>query len=215
MAGHEARINDALRQLGEEFRLGMVAEDEYRSRRRLLLESWGELDATTSPGVRGSGSVTTDRTPRPGSLNAPPALAAARRGGKLGLIAAVAAVVAVALAVLYVALAPKRSAPGVAPATPAAAAPSPQVQAIKQAADAFLARNSWEAAPIDAFLAQWRQLSPEDRARALEEPSLRTLRYELQQNIHAESQLVPADAPPEQRQRLDLLTRFDRELGGG
>src|SRR5688572_25706096 len=47
---HEARINDALKQLGEEFRLGMVQPEEYRSRRRLLLESWHERDVTTSPG---------------------------------------------------------------------------------------------------------------------------------------------------------------------
>jgi len=49
MAGQEARINDALKQLGEEYRLGMVQGVEYRARRKLLVDSWGERDVTTAP----------------------------------------------------------------------------------------------------------------------------------------------------------------------
>lgn len=209
MAGHEARINDALKQLGEEFRLGMVAADEYRSRRRLLLESWGEADATTSPGLNRVGGSTTGRPPAAASP-APAAPASGR--GKAGLIIAILGGLVVVAAILYFAFAPK--APPPASAAQAESA-GPQVQAIKKAADDFLARNDWGAAAVGAFLEQWRKLSPEERARALDEPSLRTLRYELDQNIKAESQLVPADAPPEQRQRLDRLTRFATELGGG
>ena len=47
---HEARINEALRQLGEEHRLGMVQPEEYKARRRLLIEAWNEKEVTTSPG---------------------------------------------------------------------------------------------------------------------------------------------------------------------
>ncbi|MGH8441801.1 MAG: hypothetical protein ACRETF_02740, partial [Nevskiaceae bacterium] len=65
---------------------------------------------------------------------------------------------------------------------------------------------------VEAVLVPWRSLSPEDRVRAREEPAIRTLRFKLDQNIQAESQLVAPDAPPEDRQRLDLLTRFAQEL---
>ncbi|MGH8704795.1 MAG: hypothetical protein ACREUO_05155, partial [Burkholderiales bacterium] len=65
---------------------------------------------------------------------------------------------------------------------------------------------------VEALVVQWRQLSPEDRARAREEPAVRTLRFKLDQNIQAESQLVAPEALPEERQRLDMLTRFAEEL---
>jgi hypothetical protein len=211
MSGHEARINDALKQLGEEFRLGMVAVDEYRSRRRMLLDSWGEKDTTTSPGaMKLPPAVTPAAAVRPPA----PAPAKAKPKGKGPLVAGIIACVVVVAVGSYMVLVPKRTPIEAKPGTPAVAPANPQVQAIKKAADDFLARNAWEAEPINAFIAQWRQLSAADRARALEEPSLKTLRYELAQNIQAESQLVPADAPPEQRQRLELLTQFARELDG-
>lgn len=207
MSGHEARINDALKQLGEEFRLGMVAAEEYRARRRLLLASWGEQDATTSPGNRRTSTATTTPPTPPA-----PKAAAPGAGSRTWIIAAAVAAVLAVAGVLYLVLAPSSpSTPDA--AAPSAAPPSPQVQEIKKAADDFLAGNRWEQGPIDAFLAQWRALPPEDRARALDEPSLRTLKYQLEQNIHAETQLVPANATPEQRQRLDMLTRFAHELG--
>lgn len=211
MSGHEARINDALKSLGEEFRLGMVAADEYRSRRRLLLESWGERDATTSPrSLKGNATATTPVVPmsRPNVIPHPPKrnLAAITVG-----IVALVVIGAGARFVLSHRAAPEAARSSIAPPV---APLSAEVAAIKQAADEFLARNSWDAEPIEGFLAKWQPLSAEDRERAQQEPSLRTLRYELQQNLQAETQLVPADAPPEQRRRLDALTRFARELGG-
>jgi hypothetical protein len=204
---HEARINDALRQLGEEHRLGMVQPDEYRSRRRMLIESWHEKEVTTSPGsLRAAGYSTIP----PGRKKA---IAAPRQSNtpKLVLVG-LAVVVAIAISA-YFTFAPDEPQGGPAPAVLPVPAPlSPQVQAVRKAAEDFLAANAWEAASVEALLAQWRQLSPEDRARAREEPAVRTLRHKLDQNIQAESQLVAPDAPAEDRQRLDLLTRFAEEL---
>ena len=218
MAGHEARINEALKQLGEEFRLGMVAVEEYRARRKMLLESWGEREITTAPGSIKSLSTTGPTLPPTRTPTvAKPTPAAAPPKPKNPAVLVIVAAAALALAGGgYFAFTHRASAPGpvaAIPAAPAVAPASPEVLAVKKAADEFLARNSWDPDPIDAFLAQWQALSPGDRTRALEEPSLRTLRYELQQNLKAESQLVPADAPPDQRRRLDALSRFARELG--
>lgn len=204
---HEARINDALRQLGEEHRLGMVQPEEYRSRRRMLIESWHELEVTTSPGsLRAAGFSTIP----PGGRKA---LAPARSGNTPRLVL-IGLAVAVAIAVSgYFTFAPRDAQDSAASvALPAPEPMSPQVLAARKAAEDFLAANTWEAAPVEALLAQWRQLSPGDRVRAREEPALRTLRHQLDQNIQAESQLVGPDAPAEDRQRLDLLTRFAEEL---
>lgn len=208
---HEARINDALKQLGEEFRLGMVKAEEYRARRRAIVESWGEVDATTSPGslrrtVPGAGSA------RPAGVAAA-APAVAKKPGVL-VIAAIA--IAVLGAGAYFVLKSAARPPAMAPVPGAAPkALSPGVVAIGKAADAFVAANSFERQAIDAFVAQWQALSDADRAQALQEPPLRTLRYKLDQNIQAESQLVAPDAPPEARARLTLLEDFARSLGGG
>lgn len=207
---HEARINDALRQLGEEHRLGMVQPEEYRSRRRMLIESWHEQEVTTSPGsLRAAGYSTIP----PGRKKAIPS-APASNTPKLVIIGLA---VAVAIAVSgYLTFAPKRTPSAATPAPvalpPPPAPASPQVEAARKAVEDFLAANQWEAGPVEAVLAQWRQLSPEDRARARDEPAIRTLRNKLDQNIQAESQLVAPNAPPEERQRLDLLTRFAEEL---
>ena len=210
---HEARINEALKQLGEEFRLGMVQPEEYRSRRRLLLESWNERDVTTSPGSLRS---LPPHIPAKGPAAAAPAAAPAGKFPKLVVIGIVVAAVFAASAYLTF-----RSKPAPVPAeTPAAAAPaapalppaSPQVLAVRKAAEDFLLANAWEQGPVDALLEQWRQLSSEDRARAREEPALRTLRFKLGENLEAEAQLVSPDAPSEDRQRLELLTRFAQEL---
>ena len=205
---HEARINDALKQLGEEFRLGMVQAEEYRRRRRLLFESWNERDVTTSPGsLRAAGF---GGTIPPGQQKA---MATGKNPMKLALIGVV--VVGGIAASAYLTFGKRGpAAPEAAPAaaTPAAPPPSAQVVAMRKVAEDFLAANAWEQGPVEVVLAQWRQLSAEDRARALEEPAMRTLRFKLDQNLAAESQLVSPDAPPEDRQRLDLLTHFAQEL---
>ena len=207
MSSHEARINDALKQLGEEFRLGMVQAEEYRSRRRLLLESWGEIDATTSPGSLRVKTATTPNRAKPGTAPAP---AAATRS--IVPVVVVAALVVLAIAG-FLLLKPKAQPAGAGEVAPAEAL-SPQVLAVRKAADDFVAVNVWDAAAVEAFLQQWRTLDAADRARADEQPALRTLRYKLDQNIQAESQLVAPDAPPEERQRLTLLEGFARELSG-
>jgi hypothetical protein len=208
---HEARINDALKQLGEEFRLGMVQPEEYRSRRRLLLESWYERDVTTSPGSLRSALPPPRAVPQP----APAAPAANNNMPKLVLVG-LAVVVAIAASAWLVFGNKKPAAGQAAPvaATPALPPASAQVLAVRRAAEDFLAANAWEQAQVDPLLEQWRQLSPEDRARAREEPAVRTLRFKLDQNLQAEAQLVAPDAPPEDRARLDLLTRFAEELDG-
>lgn len=207
---HEARINDALKQLGEEFRLGMVQPEEYRSRRRLLLESWYERDVTTSPGSLRSAlpppkAMPQQRAPEPAASNTP----------KLVLIglAVLVGIVASAWLVFGARNAGPEQADPVA-VTPALPPASPQVLAVRKAAEDFLVANAWEQAQVDLLLGQWRQLSPEDRVRAREEPAVRTLRFKLDQNLQAEAQLVAPDAPPEERARLDLLTRFAEELDG-
>lgn len=208
MSGHEARINDALKQLGEEFRLGMVQAEEYKSRRRLLLESWGEIDATTSPGSLRARTTTTAQNAAPvrGAAGAP-----ARRPP-------IAAFVAIGLVVVaaggWFAWSMQGGARPAAPPVAAAEPLTPQVTAAVKAADDFLAANAWDAALIETFLARWRALPAEQRAKASEQPSLRTLRYKLDQNIEAERLLVGADAPPEARERLALLEGFARELAG-
>lgn len=207
---HEARINDALKQLGEEFRLGMVQPEEYRSRRRLLLESWYERDVTTSPGSLRSALPPPSAMPQPA-----PAAPAADNMPKL-VLAGLAFVVGIAASAWVVFGSKKPAAEQAAPvaATPALPPASAQVLAVRRAAEDFLAANAWEQAQVDPLLEQWRQLSPEDRARAREEPAVRTLRFKLDQNLQAEAQLVAPDAPPEDRARLDLLTRFAEELDG-
>lgn len=202
----EARINDALRQLGEEHRLGMVQPEEYRARRRLLIESWHEKEVTTSPGsLRAAGFSTIP----PGRKTAIPA-----PKGNAPKFILIGLALAVAIAVSgYFTFSTSRTQEQAAAALPPPPAPlSPQVLAARKAAEDFLAADAWDAAPVETLLAHWRQLTPEERARAREEPAVRTLRYKLDQNIQAESQLVAPDAPPEERQRLELLTRFAQEL---
>ena len=201
---HEARINDALKQLGEEYRLGMVQPEEYRARRRMLLESWNERDVTTSPGsLKG-------KLPLLPPTQRAAAQADDKNTPKLVLIG-LAVLVGIA-ASAYLTFGPKK-APVVAPATvPALPPASAAVLSARKAAEDFLALNAWEPAQVEIVLEQWRALSADDRVRAREEPALRTLRYKLDQNIQAESQLVSPDASPEDRQRLELLQRFAQEL---
>ncbi len=202
---HEARINDALRQLGEEYRLGMVQPEEYRARRRMLLESWNERDVTTSPG-----SLKGKVSPRPPPTQRVAAQVEDSNTPKFLLIGL--AVIIGIVASAYVTFGSKK-APVIAPAAiPAQPPPSAAVLAARKAADDFLALNAWEAAQVEAVLVPWRALSPDDRTRAREEPAIRTLRHKLEQNLQAESQLVSPDALPEDRQRLDLLVRFAQEL---
>jgi hypothetical protein len=205
---HEARINDALRQLGEEFRLGMVQAEEYRSRRRLLIDAWNEKEVTTSPGslrAAGFGTLPPGRKRAFGS-RVPTSTAKLVLGG----LAVVVAIIVSAWLTFG-----GRGAGGAKEALPPAAAPlSEPVLAARKAAEDFLAANDWESAAIEAVLERWRGLSAEDRARARELPAVRTLRFKLDQNMQAEAQLVAPDAPPEERQRLDLLTRFAEELDG-
>lgn len=205
---HEGRINDALKQLGEEYRLGMVQPEEYRARRRLLLESWHERDVTTSPGSLKSGRTAT----RPPPVQRVAAKAEDRNLPKLALIGmAVAAGIAASAYVMFAAKKP----PELAPVTlPPQAPPSAAVLATRKAVEDFMVLNAFEPAQVEAVLEHWRGLSPGDRVRAREEPAIRTLRYKLDQNIQAESQLVAPDASPEDRQRLDLLVRFAQELDG-
>lgn len=208
---HEARINDALKQLGEEFRLGMVQPEEYSSRRRLLLESWYERDVTTSPG-----SLRSALAP-PRAVPQQPAAAPAATGFMPRLVLIGLAVLVGIAASAWLVLGNKK--PALDQAAPVAAIPalppaSAQVLAVRKAAEDFLAANAWEQAQVDLLLGQWRQLSPEDRVRAREEPAVRTLRFKLDQNLQAEAQLVAPDAQPEERARLDLLTRFAEELDG-
>lgn len=212
-AHHEARINDALKQLGEEFRLGMVQQAEYRSRRRMLLESWGDRDATTSPGSARVKSATT--TPNRAPVAAPRAAPAAEPAPKRSLVPVIIVVaLAVVAAVGYALFKPKAPPPSPAAGMPTALPESPQVAAVRKAADDFLAAGAWEPPAIEQFLQQWRALDARDRAQAAGLPSMRTLRYKLDQNIQAESSLVAPDAPPEQRQRLTMLEAFARELAG-
>jgi hypothetical protein len=201
---HEARINDALKQLGEEYRLGMVQPEEYRARRRMLLESWNERDVTTSPG-----SLKAKLPLLPPAAQRAAGPAQDRNTPKLVIIG-IAVSVAIA-ASAYLTFAPKAPPPA-APATPALPPASAAVLAARKAAEDFLALNAWESAQVEAVLAQWRTLSAEDRVRAREEPAVRTLRHKLEQNLQAESQLVSPDASPEDRQRLELLQRFAQEL---
>jgi len=201
---HEARINDALKQLGEEYRLGMVQPEEYRARRRMLLETWNERDVTTSPGSLKS------KLPLLPPIQRAAAQADDKNLPKLILIG-LAVLVAIA-ASAYLTFAPKQAPVAAPAAVPALPPPSAAVLAARKAAEDFLALNAWEPAQVEIVLGQWRALSADDRVRAREEPALRTLRYKLDQNIQAESQLVAPEAPPEDRQRLDLLVRFAQEL---
>lgn len=200
---HESRINEALRQLVEEHRLGMVQTEEYRARRRLLIDAWSEKEVTTSPGsLRAAGF--------------PPDLARGKGGGPgMGKGVMVAIGIAVAVAVgfsAWLTFKPGKEG-GVDEALPPPPAPlSEDVLAVRKAAEEFLATNSWDAEAVEAVRAKWRALSPEDRAVAREQPAIRTLRYKVDQNVQAESLLVAPEAPPEERQRLDLLTRFLEEL---
>ena len=196
---HEARINDALRQLVEEYRLGMVQPDEYRTRRRYLIDAWGEKEVTTSPGSLRTADF--------------PALSAKKAGTPLSMGAMVAIGIGIAAAMggsAWFTFHPGKAAEEALPPPPAPL--SDPVLAVRKAAEEFLANNAWEPDAIEGMRAKWRVLSAEDRAVAREQPAIRTLRYKVDQNVQAEALLVSPDAPPEDRQRLDLLTRFLEEL---
>lgn len=198
-AGKEARINEALRRLGDEFRLGMVPEEEYRKRRRLLLESWGERDVTTAPGnlrnrrmqaaVAGNVAVKVQ----------------SRRPLWIGLAILTAAVTYTAL----FSNGPKTP-PNDSPVT--ATLRSPQLTALLRSADDFVEQNRWGEIETDAFLREWRSLSQEDRARARQEPAFRTLRHKLAQNIQAESQASSDQNDTAQTGRFERLQKFASEL---
>lgn len=205
-AGQEARINEALRRLGDEFRLGMVPEEEYRKRRRLLLESWGERDVTTVPG--------TMRT-RPAPAPAPAAKTATSPAHRrLGTGFAVLVLLA---AGAYAALQFGRPAraPDVQSAAAAVVVRSAQLGIVMRSADEFVSQNQWGQAETDAFLGQWRSLSADERVQARAEPAYRTLRHKLAQNIQAESQVADGGNPPAQTERIARLQQFAAELDAG
>ena len=54
---------------------------------------------------------------------------------------------------------------------------------MKQAADLFLASNRWEQNDINQFLRNWKTLTAPEKNAARAEPSMRALRYELEQNL--------------------------------
>lgn len=205
MPSHEARINDALKQLGEEFRLGMVQVAEYRARRKAIIDGWGEHEVTTAP--RRS-QTATGQAPRPRPV-APPSPPRKSRTPLIIAGAALIALVAVGWFVLGRSSAPRGSA-----SQPGAEPLSESAMAVRAAADEFVARNVWDRESIQAFLAQWQALSPPDRARLQQESAMRTLRYRLDQNIQAEMQLITPDTKPEQRTQLTLLQDFSRALAG-
>jgi hypothetical protein len=222
MASQENRLNDALRHLGEEFRLGMVSPEEYRARRRLLLESWGERDVTTSPSSLKRGTGTTAPNPAPLHSFATPAgtKAAPAARAPLGWMLGMVLLLALALAGgAYWLQTPPRPAPAGA-AQIAITKPPPArsagVIALAQSATEFLDRNRWEAADLDAFSQQWRALPAAERHAARHEPAIRSLRHELEQNIRAETLALSANAQPdaEQQGRLNGLLQFARELDG-
>lgn len=206
MAGQEARINDALKQLGEEYRLGMVQVAEYRSRRKLLVDGWGERDVTTSPRKSKTATATGPALHRP----AAPPPAPEPRTNPIPMLIVGAALLAIAGGAWYVLghKAPTGNVPAIAPMSPAA-------QAIRKAADDFIRQNAWDADSVNAFVSQWRALDAADRARVADEPEIRTLRYRLDQNIQAEMQLITPDSTPEQRAQLVLLQGFSAALAGG
>ncbi len=215
----ENRINDALRTLGEEFRMGMVAVEEYRVRRRGLLESWGERDITTSPGSSiakkpSESRPTQTRTPiaaAPAVRSAPGPASSPVRPFLIG--AAAAAILLGAGAYWYFKHSPKPGASATSPVpVPVPVQRSAELIAITQAAAEFLDRNRWEPEDLAAFAQSWHALPAPQQAAARQEPSLKSLRHELEQNIQAESQALNPDADTLQRRRLDSLVQFAREL---
>jgi hypothetical protein len=187
----------------------MVQLAEYRSRRKMLVDSWGERDVTTSP--RSLRVATTATGPasraRPGAA-APPAPSKS----SMPLVIAGLAVIALGGGGWF--LFSRASAPPPGATQPAAAPMSGQALAVRTAADEFVARNVWDAASIQTFIRQWQALSPQDRARLADEPAMRSLRYRLDQNIQAEMQLITPDTKPEDRAQLNLLQEFSRALAG-
>lgn len=214
MTGQENRINDALRALGEEHRMGMVSGEEYRARRRGLLESWGERDVTTSPtGIaRRTGTTTGSRTaPNPASAARVAKSAGKSRAGP----AVTAAIVVIGLAAAYLFGYPRAAPEPV--AAPVAQPPPPRnaaLRAVVASAGEFLKRNRWEQADLDLFAADWAALPSTERTVALQEPALKLLRHELEQNIQTERQALAPDADAGQRQRLERLMQFARQLDG-
>jgi hypothetical protein len=71
MTDRERRINEALKHLGEEFRRGLLDQQEYRVRRRRLVDSWSEHDVTTSPGTRNGATITEPALGAPAPSGAP------------------------------------------------------------------------------------------------------------------------------------------------
>lgn len=205
----ESRINDALRQLGEEHRLGMIKPEEFRGRRRALLESWGEPESTTSPGGR-SLSITQTNPAMAMPRGNVPALAPARSRTAMGIAAGAALLAVVAVLAFWYWKQP--AAPDVTRAVAVEAPRSPQLLAVMREATAFRNRNRWDAAEIEAFLAAWRTLPLADRQRAQQEPSLQSLRHELDENIRAERQALEMNPDVDGQARLDRLTEFASEL---
>lgn len=202
----ENRMNEALRQLGEEHRLGMIKTEEFRGRRRAILESWGDRDATTSPGKRDSATTQTNPSI---SVRSVTAVAPASRQS-LWVLGFIVMALGLGGAAWYL----MRSSPSGMSSTgaPTVSARSAKLLAVMRDATALRSRNRWETEDTDRFLAQWRSLSPADQKRAQQEPSLQSLRYELVQNIRAERQANDVNPSPEGNERLDRLNAFLREL---
>lgn len=204
---HEARINDALKQLGEEYRLGMVQVVEYRSRRKMLLESWGERDVTTSPRALRA------KTPAISAARKPAAVAPPKKSAAPFVIAAV-ALVALAAGAWFLLGSGGKAGQANSTNQPGMTPLSAEALTVRKAADDFMVRNVWDADSINAFLKQWRSLSDADRARVGDEPVMRTLRFRLDQNIQAEMQLITPETKPEERVQLTLLQDFLHALTG-
>lgn len=212
---HESRVNEALKQLGEEHRLGMVKSEEYRQRRRTLLQKWGEPESTTTPGADFMKSMSTTQTNParrmvPTPVQAPES--APRNRAPLWVVGGIAVMVALA-STAWVFKKPSADGSGTNPGS-ASEPRSVELLAVMREANAFRARNSWEAADTEAFLSSWRAMSAEDRRQAQDEPSLQSLRHELEQNLRAERQALELNPDPDAQARLDRLNRFAGELAG-
>lgn len=211
----ESRINDALKQLGEEHRLGMIKIEEYRRRRRALLLKWGEPESTTTPGSQLSKSMSTTQTNPARRLSPSPAQdpgPAARNISPILIAGGIAVLVAIVAATWM--LRKPASSGGTTAAVATDAVRSAQLLAVMREANAFRARNRWEAADTEAFLSVWRAMSADDRRQAHNEPSLQSLRHELEQNLRAERQALELNPDPDGQLRLNRLRQFAGELAG-
>ncbi len=185
-------VNQDLQILGDAYRLGQIQRDEYRARRRHVLaalRSGGDADTTRKSLPAGPAAA----RPRAPQSSSPPAAAPTRPAApsiawKYWALFGIGMLV-VAGALVWLLKAPEDALSPVAPV--AARTPLADLEAD---ASEFTARDDWQPASVEAWLARWTRAEPALRRQALSRPALQQLRDQAAYNLSVRKALATPDS---------------------